>query len=121
MFQALAICSDKGLKLAMSALETLFGGKFTVSLSLSVCLLFCVCTFIQLLSFYLSLTLLFPSVHSPTPQFYPKVHLGVHLLVHVSVPPPVDLFVSLKLSYKTVLLLLATVCLGRQWKSAPKK
>ena len=79
MFQVLAICSDEGLKLETLALETLFGGKFTVSLSLSVCLsvclLFCVCTFIQLLSFYLSLTLLFPSVHSPTPQFYPKFHL----------------------------------------------
>ena len=75
MFQALAIHSEEGLKLETSALETLFGGKFTVSLSLSVCLLFCVCTFIQLLSFYLSLTLLFPSVHSPTPQFYPKFHL----------------------------------------------
>ena len=33
----------------------------------SVCLLFCVFTFIQLLYFYLPLTLLFPSVQSPTP------------------------------------------------------
>ena len=37
------------------------------SICLSVCLLFCVFTFIQLLSFYLPLTLLFPSVQSPTP------------------------------------------------------
>ena len=37
------------------------------SVCLSVCLLFCVLTFIQFLSFYLPLTLLFPSVQSPTP------------------------------------------------------
>ena len=37
------------------------------SVCLSVCLLFCVFTFIQLLSFYLPLTLLFLSVQSPTP------------------------------------------------------
>ena len=36
MFQALAIRSEEGLKLETSVLETLFGGKFTVSLSLSV-------------------------------------------------------------------------------------
>ena len=35
------------------------------SVCLSVCLLFCVFTFIQLLSFYLPLTLLFPSVQFP--------------------------------------------------------
>ena len=41
MFQALAIRSEEGLKLETSVLETLFGGKFTVSLSLSVCLSVC--------------------------------------------------------------------------------
>ena len=41
MFQALAIRSEEGLKLETLALETLFGGKFTVSLSLSVCLSVC--------------------------------------------------------------------------------
>ena len=70
MFQALALPSEEGLKLETSVLETLFGGKFTVSLSLllSVCLS-CVSTFIQL-PVFLSVT------HSAL-SFCPVTHTSV--------------------------------------------
>ena len=56
MFQALAICSEEGLKLETSASETLFDGKFTVSLSLSVCLSALLCVYIHPITVFLSVT-----------------------------------------------------------------
>ena len=74
MFQALALHSEEGLKLETSALETLFGGKFTVSLSLSVCLSVCLsallCVYIHPITVFLSVT------HSAL-SFCPFTHTSV--------------------------------------------
>ena len=56
MFQALAICSDEGLKLETSALETLWWQIYSITqfVCLSVCLSALLCVYIHPITVFLS-------------------------------------------------------------------